>query len=173
MRRSIVRALVAMVFLGAASLPAVCADALSVGARALLADARSAAWAGAVEAELGILAAEASLPAAAFDLVIEAVGPGELPPHPPEAAAALFAAARQADAARRRGAPLPLLRAEIRTAWRTARRTGTAFTLRLDQRAQAAVAGFAAGSRRTWDPQYEGRGGSDAGAPGAGPGGRW
>jgi hypothetical protein len=173
MRRYLGGILVSAILCASAVMPVAAEGALSGEARRLLAQARSAAWTDALAGELDRLSANVPLAPGACDFVIDGVGPGELLPDPLEAAAALHSAARQVDEARRRGIPLPLLRAEMRLAWESSRATGAAFSLRLQQRGQSAVAGFAAGSRRTWDPQYEGRGGSDTSAAGAGMGGRW
>ena len=174
MRRFLVCISAALVLWAAAAVPALADGLLSARALGLLAQARSSAWTDGLAAELDRLAEGARAPAAdVFDIVLDAVGPDALPPHPTEAAAAFLAAVRQADTARRRGIPLSLLRAQIRAAWAAAVGSGEAFALPLEHRAQQAVAGFAAGNRRAWDPQYEGRGGSDTAAPGSGPGGRW
>jgi hypothetical protein len=172
MRRSRVHVLAVLALL--AALPGLAEGPLSAEALRLLAQVRTAAWMDGLAAQLDGLAAGGRVPPEeSFDIVIEAVGPGQLPEAPAEAAAALFAAARQAATARRRGTPLPILRAEIRAAWTAAGGAGATFRLRMAYRAREAAAGFAAGNRRAWDPQYEGRGGSDSMDPGAGPGGRW
>jgi hypothetical protein len=173
MRRYLGGILVSVILSASAALPVFAEGALSMEARRLLAQARSAAWTDALAGELDRLSANLPLAPGACDFVIDAVGPGELPPDPLEAAASLHSAARQVDEARRRGIPLPLLRVETRLAWESSRATGAPFSLRLKRRGQSAAADFAAGSRRTWDPQYEGRGGSGTSATGLGPGGRW
>jgi len=174
MRRHRISILLLAVLLAAGVLPAFSATSpLSDGAISLLSQARTPQWAAALEADIILLATGDRVPAAAYDFVLAAVGAQAMPADPADAAAGLHAAARAADRARRRGVALPLLRAELRLAWQSMSDGGEGFALRLEQRSQRAVEGFAAGNRRTWDPGYAGRGGSDGGAGGSGPGGRW
>ena len=162
------------VLLTAGVLPAFsAASPLSEGAANILAQARTPEWAAALEAEIILLATEDHVPAEAYDFVLAAVGAQAMPADPADAAAGLHAAARAADRARRRGVALALLRAELRLAWQSMSSGGDGFALRFEQRSQKAAEDFAAGNRRTWDPGYTGRGGSDGSGAGPGPGGRW
>ena len=145
---------------------------LSVEAIALLSRSRSAEWIGSLETGISRLQADAPLPPAAFDLVIQAVGAGSFAADPLEAARDLHDAAREVDRARRRGVPSALLRAEIRLAWQASREFARGFVLRAESRGDSAIQGFAANNRRAWDPDQMGRSPSDAGSQGSGVGGR-
>lgn len=139
---------------------------------AVLSGLRSLEWIGALAQGISRLQADALLPSSAYDTVLDAIGARSLAEDPLEAARELHAAAREADRARRRGVPSPLLRAEIRLAWQESRQSARGFILRADQRGETAARGFAANNRRAWDPDHAGRSPSDGSPQGSGVGGR-
>jgi hypothetical protein len=144
---------------------------LSAEAKTLLMGSRTQEWIVSLEQGISRLRADQPLPSAAYDTVLGAIGAESLPEDPLEAARELHVASREADRARRRGMPAPLLREEIRLAWSASRTFAKDFELRAIPRGESAARGFAADNRRAWDPYQAGRSSPDGGSPGSGAGG--
>jgi hypothetical protein len=147
-------------------------EPLSAGAGQLLSRLRGEEWAVLVAREIARVSGDAPLAARAYDLVLSAIDPIDLPADGLEAARDLHLAARAADAAWRRGVPAPALRAELRAAWALRDRSAAGFTLRLEGRADQSVQRFAAGTRSAWDAESQGRNGPADDPAGAGGGPR-
>jgi hypothetical protein len=165
-----VSALAGLLAAGAAS--ALPAEPFSAGARELLSRLRGEEWAVTVTREIARVSGDSPLAARAYDLVLSAVDPAELPEDVLEAARDLHQAARAADAAWRRGVPTAALRTELRAAWMLRSRSAAGFALHLERRGEQSVEEFAAGTRRAWDPESQGREGSGDDPAGAGGGPR-